>query len=132
VTAHPSPARERQAREARRKTMPVDIDDFKELVDAVDTRYGHDDLIAGLVGTLDQMIETLENHGRVYRHRKHQRAGATGFRNVSYHKQSGRYVGRVAYTDGRGVKKRYNTGYFREAEDASTAVEEFRTKMGLP
>lgn len=119
-------------RQARRKTMPVDIDDFKQLVDAVDTRYGHDPLIAGLVGTLDQMVETLENHGRVYRHRKHQQAGISGFRNVYFHKGSGKYVGRVQWTDGNGQRRRKNTGYYTEAEDASQAVEELRTKLGLP
>lgn len=119
------------ATDARRKTMPVDIDDFKALVDAVDTRYGHDDLIAGLVGTLDQMIQTLENHGRVYRHRKHQKAGISGYRNVYWHAASERWTGRVAWTDGHGTRRRKNTGYFKEAEQASAAVEELRTKLGL-
>lgn len=112
--------------------MPVDIDDFKALVDAVDTRYGHDDIVADLVAQLDKMVGTLEAHGRVYRRRKHQRAGASGFRNVSLHAKSGKWTGRVRYTDGNGAQKRFQTGYYADPADASTAVEEFRTKMGMP
>jgi hypothetical protein len=115
----------------RRKVAPIDIDDFKSLVDRVDTRFGHDPLVGELVGVLDNMIETLENHGKVYRHRKHQKAGATGFRNVSYHQHSDKYVGRIRYTDGRGVKQRKNTRYYTTAEEASIAVEELRAKLGL-
>lgn len=117
---------------ATNKTMRVDIDDFKSLVDAVDTRYGDDPLIADLVGTLDKMIDTMETHGRVYRHRKHQSAGVSGFRNVYFHAASGRWTGRVAWTDGNGKRRRKQVGYFRLAEDASAAVEELRDKLGLP
>jgi len=117
---------------APNKTLPVDVDDLKTMVDAVDTRYGHDDLVASLVNTLDRMIATLESHGRVYRHRKHQSAGISGYRNVHFHAPSQRWTGRVAWTDSKGKRHRKSTGYYREAADASRAVEELRSKMGLP
>lgn len=120
-----------QAQDKQRKTMPVDIDTFKELVDRVDTRYGGDEVVAELIGTLDRMIDTLESHGRVYRRRRHQTAGVSGFRNVHFHKPSGKWSGRVGWTDARGGKHRKSTGYFADPAEASAAVEELRTKLGL-
>lgn len=116
---------------ARAKTMPVDIDDFKSLIDAVDTRFGHDTLVADLIGTLDRMVEMLENNGKVYRKRKHQRAGVSGYRNVHWHKKSGKWTGRVGWTDATGKRHRMSTGYYSLAEDASVAVEELRKKHRL-
>lgn len=120
-----------QAQAKMRKTMPIDTDSFKELVDRVDTGFGHNDVIAELVGVLDDMIETLENHGRVYRRRRHQTAGVSGFRNVHWHAKSKRWSGRIGWTDVRGVRHRKSTGYYTRAEDASVAVEELRAKLGL-
>lgn len=114
-----------------RKTLPVDIETFQTQIDAVDTRYGHDPIVADLIGTLDRMVETLESHGRVYRRRRHQRAGVSGYRNVQFHKASGKWNGRVSYTDSQGNRVRKATGYYTHAEDASKAVEELRTKLGL-
>lgn len=120
-----------EAQAKMRKTMPIDTDSFKELVDRVDTGFGHNDVVAELVGVLDHMIDTLENHGRVYRRRRHQTAGISGFRNVYWHKRSEKWTGRVSWTDVRGKRHRKSTGYYSQAEDASKAVEEIRAKLGL-
>lgn len=119
------------AQDKLRKTLAVDIDTFKAQIDAVDTRYGGDEIVADLIGTLDRMVETMENHGRVYRRRRHQTAGVSGYRNVHWHEQSKRWTGRIGWTDARGKRHRKSVGYYREAADASQAVEELRTKMGL-
>lgn len=119
------------SRKKEPKTLPVDIETFKAQVDAVDTKFGGDYQVADLISTLDRMIETLESHGRVYRRRKHQTAGISGYRNVSWHKESQRWTGRVGYTDGNGTRRRKSTGYYKLAEDASAAVEEIRERLGL-
>lgn len=116
----------------KRKTLPIDIEDFKTLIDAVDTRYGHDAIVSDLVTVLDGMVETLENHGRVYRRRKHQRAGASGFRNVHWNKRAQKWEGRIGWTDAKGKRHRRSAGYYAEAEVASAAVEELRKELGLP
>lgn len=122
---------QRKKIEAERKTMAVDIDDFKAQVDAVDTLYGGNDVVAALIGTLDKMIATMESHGRVYRRRKHQHAGASGFRNVYFHKQSKKYTGRIRRTGADGKMKVWRIGYFVHAENASRAIEELRSELGM-
>lgn len=113
------------------KIMTTDIDDFKSQIDAVDTRFGHDPIVGELIATLDKMIESLESHGKVYRRRKHQGAGVSGFRNVTWHQHSEKWVGRIGYTDGKGKRRRKSTRYYTTPEEASIAVEELRAKLGL-
>jgi hypothetical protein len=125
-------------------TAALHLEGLRDLTDRVDTKYGDDDIVAALVGSIDALIEALTERDeptadvdadadtpkRTPRRYKKGRPQLSGYRNVYWSKKSQKWSARITLTTN-GKRKHYYCGYFTDPAHASQAAEEKRKELGM-